>query len=172
MAKFLCKNAVLMLKTIGATPTWKDVGQVEEIGAISITADEVEVTTLGAGDYREFLQGFKDPGECALAVVYDPGFADHDDSADGLWGIYSTGDVRDWAVKLESSSVGGFSYLIFQGFLRDWEFGAANVNDPQTIAPVIRLTGPITIDDVAPTVAANPMPPTPNVSNAAMPVAA
>ena len=63
MAKFTGKGAKFMIKGSGATPTFAEVGQVQEIGDISVTADEVEVTTLDAGDYRDYIQGFKDAGE-------------------------------------------------------------------------------------------------------------
>jgi hypothetical protein len=166
MAKFLCKGAALMLKTVGATPAWQAVGQVEEIGAIGITSDEVEVTTLDATDFREYLQGYKDSGESALNIIYDAGFADHDDSENGLFGIFSSGDTRDWAVKMQSSAAGGFSYILFKGFLRDWEFGAWNPDDPQTAAPVLRISGAVTISETAPTVEADAP------ATEAMPVAA
>jgi hypothetical protein len=150
MAKFTGKGGALMLKTSGATPAFVNVGQVQEIGSIDITADEVEVTTLDAGDYRDYIQGFKDPGESQITVIFDAGLAEHGEEADGLWGIFQSGEVRDWAIKWNSSAVGGSTYGTFQAFIRDWSFGAVNANDAQTASPTLRLRGAITLSDTAP----------------------
>ena len=72
MAKFTGKGAQILVKGGGATPAYKAVGQVAEIGNIDISADEVDVTTLDAGDYRDYIQGFKDPGTCQIKVLWDP----------------------------------------------------------------------------------------------------
>ena len=156
MAKFVGKGAKFLVKGSGATPTYVEVGQVQEIGNIDITADEVEVTTLDAGVYRQYIQGFKDPGECQLTVIYDPALATHDDSADGLFGMFTAGDVRDCAIRMNSSDTGGDAYLTFQAFLRDWSFGALNADDAQTAKPTWRITGPITLSNTAPTAFAGP----------------
>ena len=156
MAKFTGKGAQILVKTSGATPAYVAVGQVAEIGNIDISADEVDVTTLDAGDYRQFIQGFKDPGECQLTVLWDAGMADQGDTADGLWGLFKSGEVRDWVVRWNSSATGGETFGMFQGFLRDWSFGALNPDDPQQVQPTIRITGPLTIDDVMPTVLTTP----------------
>ena len=90
MAKFTGKGATISVKGGGATPAYAAVGQVAEIGNIDVSADEVEVTTLDAGDYRDYLQGFKDPGTCQLKVIFDPALADQDDDPDGLFGLFTS----------------------------------------------------------------------------------
>jgi len=111
----------------------------------------VDVTTLDAGDYRDYLQGFKDPGECQLTVLFDPALADQDESADGLFGLFTSGETRDWVIRFNSSvAVGGESFGTFQGFIRDWSFGALNPDDPQEVQPTIRIVGPITLTDTMP----------------------
>lgn len=154
MAKFTGKGSTFEVKTTGATPAYVAVGQVSSIGGITISSDEVEVTTLDAGDYRQYIQGFKDPGECPVTVVFDPNLVTHDDSANGLLGLFASGEVRDCAIKINSSAVGGFSWLTFQAFIRDWEFAEINPDDPQTATATFRITGPVTVVDVAPTVLA------------------
>ena len=139
-----------MVKTTGATPAYVPVGQVQEIGDIGVTAEEVDVTTLDAGDYRDYLQGFKDPGECELSAIFDAELATHDDTANGLVGLFTSGEVRDWAIRWNSSSPGAASYAMFKGFIRDTTYGALNPDDPQMINPLIRLTTPITLTDSPP----------------------
>lgn len=151
MSKFTGKGAAFYIVSSGATPAYVPIGQVKEVGNIDIKADEVEVTTLDAGATRQYIQGFKDPGECQLTVMYDPALATHDDSADGLWGLFQSGEVRDCAVKMNSSGTGGTEFMTFQAFIRDWSFGALNPDDPQTVQPTFRVTGDIDLVDALPT---------------------
>jgi hypothetical protein len=152
MAKFTGKHCEFLVASSGATPAYVAVGQVQEIGDISVTAEEVDVTTLDAGDYRDYIQGFKDPGECELTVIFDPGIAAHDDSADGLIGLFASGAVRDCAIKWNSSATGDFSWGTFKAFIRDITYGALNPDDPQVLTPLFRITTPIVLTDTAPTI--------------------
>lgn len=136
----------------GTAPgAYTSIGQVQEIGDISVTAEEVDVTTLDAGDYRDYIQGFKDPGECELTVIFDPGLAGHDESADGLIGLFNSGAVKDCAIRWNSSATGDEAFGTFKAFIRDMTYGALNADDPQTITPLFRITTPITLVDTLPT---------------------
>lgn len=153
MAKFTGKGGEFQVNALtGSPPTagWVAIGQVQEIGDLSITAEEVDVTTLDAGGYRDYIQGFKDPGEVELTVIFDPNLPTHGDVAGGLVGIFDSGQTLPCAIKLNSSAAGGFSYLTFNAFIRDMTYGAINADDPQTISPVFRLAGPVTLSDTAP----------------------
>ena len=157
MAKFTGKGATISVKGGGATPAYAAVGQVAEIGNIDVSADEVEVTTLDAGDYRDYLQGFKDPGTCQLKVIFDPALADQGDDPDGLFGLFTSGETRDWVIRFNSSeAIGGASFASFKGFIKDWSFGALNPNDPQEASPTIRVVGPITLASTMPTAMMSP----------------
>jgi hypothetical protein len=136
-----------------AASAYVEVGQVQEIGDVSVTAEEIDVTTLDAGDYRDFIQGFKDPGECELSVIWDPNLATHDESTDGLIGLFTSGAVRDCAIKWNSSAVGGFTWGTFKAFIRDLTYGALNADDAQMANPVFRITSAITLSDTAPVAA-------------------
>jgi hypothetical protein len=124
---------------------------VQSIGDIALTAEELDVTTLDAGEYRDFIPGFKDPGECELTVIWDPGLVTHDESTDGLWGLFQSGASKDCAIRYNSSAVGGETFLTFQAFIRDMTVGAVNPDDPQTMTPLFRLRPPITLVDTLPT---------------------
>src|ERR1700754_2752797 len=115
MSKFTGKGAQILVKTAGATPTYVAFGQVQEIGDISVTADEVDVTTLDAGDYRDYIQGFKDPGECQLTVIFDPNMPDQgtDAPGDGWLGLFNSGETRDFAIRWNSSAVSGAAFGLF-----------------------------------------------------------
>src|SRR5262245_53784553 len=150
MAKFTGKGASFLVRGSGATPPMVEVGQVQEIGDVSVTAEEVDVTTLDAGDYRDYIQGFKDPGEVQLTVIFDPEMADQGVDPDGWLGLFDSGETRDWAIRWNSSAAGGAAYGIFKGFVRDMDYGALNADDPQTLQPTIRLSSKITLVDTLP----------------------
>src|SRR5262245_8203567 len=104
MAKFTGKGGQFLIKTTGATPAYRAVGQVKEIGEIGITADEIDVTTLDAGDYRQFLQGFKDAGTCNLTVIFDPEMIDQAGlptiDSDSLYGLFQSGVTCDCVIRI------------------------------------------------------------------------
>ena len=150
MAKFTGKGCEILVDTGTTTPTWTAVAQVQEIGDISVTAEEVDVTTLDAGDYRDYISGFKDPGECELTVIWDPELPSHGEDPNGLIGMFDSGDVHDWAIRWNSSAAGGAKYGMFSGFVRDKTHSAINADDPQTLTPLIRLTSPIVLADTLP----------------------
>jgi hypothetical protein len=76
--------------------------------------------------------------------------ASHGDAADGLIALFNSGAVKDCAIRINSSAVGGESFLLFSAFIRDMTYGALNADDPQTITPLFRLTSPITLADTLP----------------------
>jgi Lambda phage tail tube protein, TTP len=149
--KYTGKGAQFMVVGGGATPAYVEVGQVAEIGDISVTADEVEVTTLDAGDYRDYIQGFKDAGECELTVIFDPEVATQGTDVDGLIGLFNSGETRDCAIRWNSSAIGGETFGTFTAFIRDMTYNALNPDDPQQITPLFRITSPITLVDTLPT---------------------
>jgi Lambda phage tail tube protein, TTP len=151
-AKFTGKGSKFMVNTAAASPpTYTEVGQVASIGGITISSDEVEVTTLDAGDYRQYIQGFKDPGECPITVLFDPALTDQGTDPNGLLGLFTSGATKECAIQINSSETGGHSFLLFEAFIRDWEYAEINPDDPQTVTPVFRITGPVTVVDVLPT---------------------
>ena len=151
--KFSGKQCSLMLLASGATPVYGDIAQVQEIGAIDQTADELDVTTLDNDEYRDTIPGFKDAGESQVTLIFDPALPSHSDAEDGLYGIFQRGETRKWAIKIHSSIAGGFAWGQFDAYVRDWSWGAINADDPQTVAPTLRLRTGITLTDTAPVMA-------------------
>lgn len=64
-----------MTTYIGKTTTIADssgnIANVDAIGDLSLTADEIEDTVYGAGGWKTFVQGLKDAGTFDLTVNYD-----------------------------------------------------------------------------------------------------
>ena len=155
MSKFTGKGAQFLVNTApSGARTYVAFGQVAEIGEIGVTADEVEVTTLDAGDYRQYIQGFKDPGECGLTIMFHPELADQGTATNGIIGLFASGALKNCAIRVNSSDVAlQKAYLTFDAFIRDLNYGAWNPDDPQTISPVFRITGAITLLDALPALA-------------------
>lgn len=71
------------------------IGDLSSIGSPSITQEEIDVTTLDSeGGYREFIAGFKDPGEVAISGFFVP----HDDGQAAFYQALESGDVEDFQI--------------------------------------------------------------------------
>jgi hypothetical protein len=133
LAKYTGKGAKFQILTVASPQSWTDVAQIKEIGSATISSDEVDVTTLDANqsglstDYKDFLQGFKDPGEISLNLVFDPNLASHGTTNYGLYDLFDGGDTVTARIVFPVSPV---NYLVFQGFFRDWETPTFNSSDP------------------------------------------
>lgn len=142
MAKYTGKSGEFQVQTVASPETWVTVAQVREIGSISITSEEVDMTTLddnqsGAStDYKDFSQGFKDPGECPVTVIFDPNLATHGTTTNGLYDLFDRGVNIVARIKYPTSPA---SYLRMHGFFRDFQTPAINATDPIEATFVFRL---------------------------------
>jgi hypothetical protein len=142
MAKYTGKGGAFQILTVASPATWATVGQVREIGSASITSEEIDVTTLDANvggtstDYKDFLGGFKDPGEMGIVVLFDPNLATHNATTNGLYDLFDRGVSVTARVKYPTSPA---AYLTMSGFFRDWETPAINATDPVESTFVFRL---------------------------------
>src|SRR5262245_22228198 len=116
MAKYTGKGSDFLMKGASAYTT---VGQIMNIGSIAQTADEVDATTLDAGAFRDFVQGFKDTGECPLELAYDPAAQGHKD----VITAWEDGTTKNFAIKLGTTPT---AYMLFDGFVRDMNWPELN----------------------------------------------
>lgn len=138
MAKFTGRGAVLAVLTVDSPETWQDVAQIRSIGAISMTSDEIETSTLDdLGDFRSFLQGFRDAGEMPVEVIWDPALTSHGPGTYGLYGLFSSGLN---IVMRQTVPVSPLHYVFIQGFIRDFELPTYTVDDPIASTATIRLS--------------------------------
>lgn len=50
-----------------------EIGELTSIGGLNLSADTIDVTSLGSTDgYREYIQGFRDGGEVSLSGFFKP----------------------------------------------------------------------------------------------------
>lgn len=140
--KYTGRNGVFRIGTAGATPTYADVAQVSSIGSIAISADETEVTTLDNVDgFKEFLQTFKDSGELPITLIWDPDLPTHGDTADGLWGLFVSGETRPFEIEFPTKPT---PYVAdFNGFVKTFPTPQLTPADALTAEVSIRVSGTV-----------------------------
>lgn len=142
MAKYTGKGGELQIRTVVSPETWLTVAQIKEIGSISITAEEIDVTTLDdnesglSTDYKDTQQGFKDPGEMPVTVLFDPNLLSHVEDPNSLYESFDQGITQLVRIKYPVSPV---KYLRANGYFRDWQTPALNATDPVESTFVFRL---------------------------------
>ena len=101
-----------MTTYIGKTTTIADssgnIANVDAIGDLSLTADEIEDTVYGTGGWKTFVQGLKDAGTFDLTVNYDK-----DTSGNTrLTQAFVSGGSAQYTITFPDSS-----YLTFSAFV-------------------------------------------------------
>lgn len=143
MSKYTGRGATIEVRTVDSPEAWQAFAQVRRIGAISMTADEIEVTTLDTvGDFRDFLQGFKDAGELPVELIWDPSLTSHGEGSFGIYGLFTSGSTETFRIKIPVTPT---KYVRFDGFLRDFELPEFTPDDPIAVTGVIRLGGTPTL---------------------------
>lgn len=119
----------------------KAIANLNSIGELSQTSEEIDVTTLDAeGAYRKYIPGFKDAGSLQLGGFFTPG----DESQDALNDMYQAGDIVKWEIAFADGSTVGFD-----AFVSGIAIGPAEVNGSPRFNATLRVTGPITITPAA-----------------------
>ena len=131
-------------KALGTKFTFatKEIGSLSSISEIGGAADEIDVTTLDStGGYKEFLQGFKDSGELTLT-----GFLASGKNQKELIDAYGTGTSS--ACKITFPSGGN---LTFNGYVKGYKIGPADVNGAIGFSATVRITGGVTFAETTTT---------------------
>ena len=101
-----------MTTYIGKTTTIADssgnIANVDAIGDLSLTADEIEDTVYGAGGWKTFVQGLKDAGTFDLVLNYDSTNTQHK----GLVTSFKNGTSDPYKITFPDTS-----YLTFTAFV-------------------------------------------------------
>ena len=97
---------------IGKTTTIADpsgnIANVDSIGDISLSADEIEDTTYGSSGWKTFVQGLKDGGTFDLVLNYDS----TDTSNNRLITAFNSGESKQYTVTFPDAST-----FIFTAFV-------------------------------------------------------
>lgn len=116
------------------------VANVTSIGFTGRTAEEVDFTTLESeGGFRDFRQGFKDPGNIALELHFDPTNATHQ----LLLTRFLSGDLFNWRINYVGAD---WSYYENgRGFVQNPADININPNDPVGGTATVRVSGQTSI---------------------------
>jgi len=97
---------------IGKTTTIADpsgnIANVDSIGDISLSADEIEDTTYGSNGWKTFVQGLKDGGTFDLVLNYDS----TDTSNNRLITAFNAGTSTQYTVTFPDSSTFVFTAFV------------------------------------------------------------
>ncbi len=101
-----------MTTYLGKTTTIADssgnIGNIDSIGDLSITADEIEDTVYGTGGYKTFVQGLKDGGTVDLTLNY----LSTDTSHNRLVTAFNAGTSEMYTVTFPDSSTFTFTAFV------------------------------------------------------------
>lgn len=128
------------VKSLGTTLTLDPDGDntliadLTSIGEIGVESDEIDVTTLDStGGYKEFIAGFKDAGEVALA-----GFVKSESNMEDMLALAEAQTVEDWKITFTSGSTWEFS-----GFVKMWKEAESTVDGVRGFTGSIRVSGAV-----------------------------
>jgi hypothetical protein len=100
------------MTTIGKTTTIADasgnISNIDAIGDLSLTADEIEDTVYGTGGYKTFVPGLKDAGSFDLTLNY----LQTDTSNNRLVTAYNAGTSAQYTITFPDSSTFVFTAFV------------------------------------------------------------
>lgn len=115
------------------------IGDLSSIGSPSISQEELDVTTLDSdGGYREFIAGFKDPGEVSISGFFVP----NDVGQAALYAALESGDVQDFQIVYPADL--GASWT-FQGIVTAFNV-TTDLEDAIGFEGTIRVSGKPTLN--------------------------
>ena len=85
-----------------------NIANVDSIGDISLSADEIEDTTYGSNGWKTFVQGLKDGGTFDLVLNYDS----TDTSNNRLITAFNSGESTQYTVTFPDSSTFVFTAFV------------------------------------------------------------
>ena len=121
------------------------IGELTEIMSPELTAEEIDVTTLGStSGYREYVQGFLDSGTLDISGFFYPG----DAGQAALKTAFDAGTTATFTITYPAA-VG--ATWVFEGFVTKFKGGDATIEDPLTFECSIRITGATVLGTTAST---------------------
>lgn len=107
-------------------------------------AEEIDFTHLGStGSYREFQQGFKDPGTLEFQVQFDPTSGTHDGSTNGLEGLLNSGANRSFRLNYVPKG----ERHVGTGFIKGVNV-SVGLDNAVTADVTLRVSGQMTLETI------------------------
>lgn len=124
---------------IGTGETAKAVAGLTEINGIELSADSIDVTTLGSdGGYKEFIGGFKDAGEVSVSGFLDPASGKGQKE---MYDAFESGAVTDFAIEFPPELKAKWT---FKGVVTGFKTGTS-LEDPISFEGTIKVSGKPTL---------------------------
>jgi hypothetical protein len=118
------------------------VANVVSIGFDGREAEEIDFThLLSDGGYREFRQGFKDPGTISINMQFDPTHPTHANGPASLEALLASGAEFTW--KIDYSGAGWAAVWSGLGFVKGLS-PSIGVDNPVEGAATVRVNGATT----------------------------
>ena len=134
----MTKRAVRSVGTVIRIGT-NAIGDLSSIGSPSITQEEIDVTTLDSeGGFREFIAGFKDPGELNISGFFVPS----DVGQVAVYEALESGEVQDFEIIYPPQLGASWS---FQGFVSSFTI-TAETEEAIGFEATIRVSGKSTLN--------------------------
>lgn len=112
------------------------IGEITNIGGLSLDSDMVDVTTLAQTDgYKEFIQGFRDGGECAISGNFYPGDTL---GQEALLTDFNAGTLGSYTITFPTSMGAAW---VFSGLVKSFKGGDADVGGALKFEAVIKISG-------------------------------
>ncbi len=108
------------------------IANLTSIGEIGVESSEIDVTTLDSDSgYKEYIAGFKDAGEVALA-----GIIKSEDAMEAMLALAESQSIEEWTIETESGST-----WVFDGFVKMFKEAEATVEGVRGFSASIRVSG-------------------------------
>lgn len=131
----------------GATPTeaFVTTANVNSITVSGGESEEIDVTTLDSvGRYKEYISGFKDPGNVELGVFFNPDEGTHVGGTRSINALYVSGATFNWRVVFDTP-LGDTCTISGIGFIKSEPTVALGVGKASEGTITIRRRGATTI---------------------------
>jgi predicted secreted protein len=113
-----------------------DIPNLTSIGEVSVSADELDATTLdSASGYREFLAGFKDSGEVTITGYHDGSAAQA-----GLRTAFGAGNTYATKITFPDNKE-----VTFNSFVKGYSIGSADVDGIVGFSATFRISGAVAV---------------------------
>ena len=138
-------TALYYLPTYDSVDVPTEIGAISSIGEIACDSDELDVTSLdSAGNYREFIQGFRDSGEVTLTGFHDTAVAGQATCRT----LYGTGATGYWWILFPDMTA-----VAFTAYVKGYAAGAAEVDGAVGFGATLRITGYVQVFSIKAAVA-------------------
>jgi hypothetical protein len=138
---FVGQGSILSVETATSPPTYQAVAEMKKVDFTGSKADQVDVTNMDSGAYREFKPTLLDAGDLSFTANYIP----NDMTQQELFTLFNGRTIAHWKLGLPDSSIETEGYTTpgfweFDGFVSARDFNI-ETDKASEITGKIKITG-------------------------------